>query len=442
MNWIWLGIVIGSILVAGFTGKMPQLTQRSFVSAREAVELAISLVGIMAFWLGIMRVAEQAGLLRLIARWLRKPMRWLFPDIPEEHPAMSAMIMNIGANMLGLVNAATPFGIKAMIELDKLNSRRGVATDAMCLFLAINTSGLALFPTGVMAARAAAGSQNPASIWLPTLLSTAMATLVGVLAAKLYARMRVFSLAAVPEISEPPAAQQPPPEAEAGAAQPAKAPAPASLLLRLLILGCLAAFLAGAVVNYASNWSEQAGGVLDRLLFVVKDFFSFWAVPALMGGLLLFGLWRRVKVYESLVEGAKEGFWVAVKIIPYLVAIMVAVAMLQASGAMEMLQNSVGRVTGWLGLPAPALPMAIIRPLSGSGAFGYMNSVFTAYGADSLLGNMVSVMQGSTETTLYVLAVYFGAVQVSRVRHALAAGLTADLAGLSTAVLVSNLFFK
>lgn len=354
---------------------------------------------------------------------------------------MSAMIMNIGANLLGLANAATPFGIKAMLELDKLNSRRGVATDDMCLFLAINTSGLALFPTGVMAARAAAGSQDPASIWLPTLLSTGMATFVGVLAAKLYSRLRVFSLAAVPEISEPPAAQ---PSADtAGAAPPAaKEPAPSSLAVRLLILACLAAFLAGAVINYASAWGQQGGGVPDRLLFVVKDFFSFWALPALMGGLLLFGLARRVKVYESLVEGAKEGFWVAVKIIPYLVAIMVAVAMLQASGAMELLEKSIGRVTGWLGLPAPALPMALIRPLSGSGAFGYMNSVLNEFGADSFLGNLVSVMQGSTETTLYVLAVYFGAVQVSRVRHALAAGLTADLAGLSTAVLLSNLLFR
>jgi len=439
MNWIWLGIVIVSILTAAFTGQMPQLTQRSFTAAREAVELAISLVGVMAFWLGVMRVAQDAGLLAIIARALRRPMKRLFPDIPAEHPALSAMIMNIAANLLGLGNAATPFGIKAMQELDRLNTRRGVASDSMCLFLAINTSGLSLFPTGVIAARVAAGSQDPACIWLPTIISTVTATVVGVAAAFLYRRLRVFSLDRYTQQSDALAAQG---TAESNAVErPEQNKVKISPALLALVLLCAVLFLVGAVRQAALDWESLGQGAGERLLGAIKNFFSYWAVPALMGGLLLFGLLKKVKVYESLIEGAKDGFSVAIKIIPYLVAIMVAVGMFQASGAMSILEKTLGKATELVGLPAAALPMALLRPLSGSGAFGYMNSVFSAYGVDSLTGKMVSVMQGSTETTLYVLAVYFGAVGISRVRHALAAGLTADLAGLATAVAVSQLFF-
>jgi len=454
MNWIWLGIIITSILCAGFTGNMHQVTLRSFESAKEAVELAINLIGIMALWLGIMRVVQDAGLLRIIARVLRRPMRWLFPDVPENHPAMSAMIMNFGANMLGLANAATPFGIKAMIELDKLNTRKGVATDAMCLFLAINTSSLALLPTGVMGYRAAAGSNDPASIWLPTLLATACSTLVGITVAKLLVRMRRFNVE-----NYPPAADEDDESSGGLLEESAKEKGTdeqsdvdeskflgkgerSGLATRIFIWLCIATFLFAAVWHYAHWWQqvpEQGSG--GRLANLFKDFFSSWAIPALMGGLLLFGLSRRVKVYESLVEGAKEGFKVAVRIIPYLVAIIVAVAMFKASGAMDLLKRTVGMVTGALGMPAEVLPMAIIRPLSGSGAFGFMGSIFTEYGPDSFLGQMVSVMQGSTETTLYVLAVYFGAVGVYRVRHALATGLTADLAGIIAAVAFCHLFF-
>jgi spore maturation protein SpmA/spore maturation protein SpmB len=442
MNWIWLGIVIASILVAGFTGNMHQVTIRSFDSAREAVDLAIKLIGIMALWLGIMKVVSDAGLLRIIARWLRRPMRWLFPDVPEDHPAMSAMIMNFGANMLGLANAATPFGIVAMIELNKLNKRKGVASDAMCLFLAINTSSLALLPTGVMGVRAAAGSVDPASIWLPTLFATTCSTLVGILAAKLFMRLRRFRIENYPEVEE--AEIEPPTEVDpAGAAkQAALETERAGWKTMTFVWLSLATFVTAAIWNYWQWWgSPEAAGCGSRPVFIIKDFFSNWAVPALMGGLLLFGLSRKVRVYESLVDGAKEGFRVAVRIIPYLVAIIVAVAMFKASGAMSLLQASIGKVTSALGMPTEALPMAVIRPLSGSGAFAYMGSIFTEYGPDSFIGQLVSVMQGSTETTLYVLAVYFGAVGVSRVRHALLAGLTADLAGIIAAVGFSNLFF-
>lgn len=443
MNWIWLGLIAVSVLVAGFTGNMETLTLRIFDSAKEAVmDLVLPLVGIMAFFLGLMRVAQDAGMMRIIARGLRRPMQWLFPDVPPDHPAMSAMIMNFGANMLGLGNAATPFGIKAMIELDKLNRHKGVATNAMGLFLAINTSSLALLPTGTMGLRAAAGSDDPASIWLPTLLTTACSTLVGILVAKWYQRMRLFQLDPA-ELERLAVQAEPDDEAEqdaAGGAPPAepdvmgsaeRAPWP----VRALVWLTVATFAGAAIYHYGFTATGLSG------IDIVKDFFSYWAIPALVGGMLLFGVARRVKVYESMVEGAKEGFRVAVRIIPYLVAILVAVAMFKASGAMELLKDTVGRVTAWLGMPAEVLPMAIIRPLSGSGALGYMGSVFNEYGPDSFVGQMVSVMQGSTETTLYVLAVYFGAVQVHRVRHALAAGLTADLAGIVAAVALCHVFF-
>lgn len=467
MNWIWLGLIVVSILCGGFTGQMQAVTMRVFESSKEAVWLALKLVGIMAFFLGIMRVAQDAGLLRIVARWLRRPMRWLFPDVPEDHPAMSAMILNLGANMIGLANAATPFGIKAMIELDKLNQRKGVATDAMCLFLVINTSSLSLLPTGVMGLRAAAGSTDPAAIWLPTLLATMASTIVGITVVKLLQRARRFQL---PDLEEPPPAPEESASGEEGGAPPVDEKVfgtaeKASLSVRVFVWFVIAAFFGAAVYHYAGWWllagkvSAAAAAVKEvfivvpsvlekilqvdppSLLYVIKNFFSFWAIPALIGGLLLFGLARKVKVYESLVEGAKEGFQVAVRIIPYLVAIIVAVAMFDASGAMDLLKASLGKLTGYAGMPAEALPMAIIRPLSGSGAFAYMSSVFNQYGPDSFVGNMVSVMQGSFETTLYVLAVYFGSVGVYRVRHALASGLLADLAGIIATVALCHAFF-
>ncbi len=492
MNWIWLGLIVISILVGAFTDQMQAVTLRSFESAKEAVWLALKLVGIMAFWLGVMKVAEHSGLLRGVARLLRRPMRWLFPDVPPEHPAMSAMIMNFGANMLGLANAATPFGILAMVELNKLNRQQGTATNAMCLFLAINTSSLTLLATGTIGLRAAAGSADPASIWLPGMAASACATAVGITAAKLLQRLRRFRLSdPATALADTAADAQPGPDAPASTG-PEVPDLPtgqrAGWPVRIFCWLCCLTFLAAVGLHYGgqalaaaelrgvlAGWAETgapaalfshmrdaslglngllaqtglavepAGLLAEPLAFgfwpALLDFFSFWAIPALMGGLLLYGAARGVRVYESMVAGAKQGFEVAVRIIPYLVAILVAVAMFKASGAMELLKQTVGQVTEALGMPSEVLPMAIIRPLSGNGAFGYMSSVFTQYGPDSFIGQMVSIMQQSTETTLYVLAVYFGAVGVYRVRHALAAGLTADLAGVVAAVAFAHLFF-
>ena len=501
MNWIWLGIIVLSILIGAFTGEMQAVTIRSFESAKEAVELALKLIGIMALWLGIMKVAEKSGLLRGVARALRGPMGWLFPDVPAEHPAMSAMIMNFGANMLGLANAATPFGILAMVELNKLNRHKGTATNAMCLFLAINTSSLTLLATGTIGLRAAAGSTDPASIWLPGLAASFFATMVGITAAKLLQRLPHFRLPELPPdevLAAVSGHATGDPDDMAGLedsdqASPEVPDLPtgerASLPVRLICWACVLVFLGAAGLYYArwgiaaaglnqliADWAQakpwpfdaaaQAGracialgafgaalpggpdlpGLVEGLLgfgfwSALMNFFSFWAIPALMGALLLSGVARGVKVYEAVVEGAKDGFRVAVRIIPYLVAILVAVGMFKASGAMELLKQTLGRLTEAVGMPAEVLPMAVIRPLSGNGAFGYMSSIFTQYGPDSFLGQMVSVMQQSTETTLYVLAVYFGAVQVFKVRHALAAGLIADLAGVIAAVAMTHLFF-
>jgi spore maturation protein SpmA len=430
LNAFFVGAVLLSILIAAFTGGMQAVSQACVESAGKAVTLALGLVGVMAFFLGLMRVASDGGLLKIVARAVAPVMRRLFPGVPAEHPAMSAMVLNIASNMLGLANAATPFGIRAMQELDRLNARKGTATDAMVLFLAINTSGLALLPTGVIALRASLGSRDPAGIFFATWFASACATAVGITAAILLSRLPRYRSSAPSVASE---------VGEAGAVEaPADAPAEPLTPPRFAAVGVLAwtaLFTLGLVASVGREWGTRSGGEIARSIA------SYWVLPALVAGLVLFGWARGVKVYASLVEGAKEGFQVALRIIPYLVAILVAVAMFRASGGLERLVGAIGPWTAALGLPAEALPMAILRPLSGSGAYGVMAEAMTTHGPDSLIGYMVSVMQGSTETTFYVLAVYFGAVSVRRTRHTVPACLLADLAGLSAAVWISNRLF-
>jgi spore maturation protein SpmB len=343
----------------------------------------------------------------------------LFPDVPHEHPAMSAMIMNIASNMLGLGNAATPFGIKAMIELDRLNPVPGVATNAMALFLAINTSGLSLAPLGVIAVRASLGSQNPAGIWAPTLLATAFATLVGILAAKTLQRVYPPVTAYAPANAPATAVAVEPSEEDMGEGR------------RATVAGCafalatLAAIMAGFVLHlrHGVAGGEPAGGL-------VRQAASTWVLPVLIAAMLLYGLAKGVAVYDAVITGAREGFQTAVRIIPFLVAMIVAVGMFRASGLLDMLVGLAAPFTRAVGFPPEALPMALLRPLSGSGAFAVMAEIMQAEGPDTPVGYLVSTIQGSTETTFYVLALYFGAVGVTRVRHTLAAGLIADTAGV------------
>lgn len=431
LNGIFVFIVLLSILLAAYSGGMKDLTDAVLQQSRAAVDLSIKLIGVMAFFLGLMKVAEDGGLLRMIARIVAPVMRRLFPSVPQDHPAMSAMIMNIGSNMMGLANAATPFGIKAIEELDKLNGRKGTATNAMVLFLAINTAGLALLPTGVIGLRAAAGSADATGIFFPTWFASGCATITGILAAFLLSKLPRYRKSEPPGIAPEPAA----PAAE-GVELPGAGPVGQTIAWRRVALwGFWLVFL----VLLARHLTLAA--IEQPIHELVRDVMSFWTLPAIILGVILFGWSRGVRVYESLVEGAKEGFQVAVRIIPFLVAIVVAVGMFRASGGMGQLVSLLSPVTSLIGMPAEALPMAILRPLTGSGAMGVMVEAMNVHGPDSLIGYMVSTFQGSTETTFYVLAVYFGAVGVTRTRHALPACLAADVAGILAAVLIVNVLF-
>ncbi len=426
LNGLFVFAVITSILLAGFTGRMEALTQAIIDSARDAVTLAIGLVGVMAFFLGLMRVAEDGGLARRIARAIGPLLQRLFPEVPVDHPAMSAMILNISSNMLGLGNAATPFGIRAMEELNSLNGNKGTASNAMVLFLAINTAGLAILPSGVVGLRASLGSQDAAGIFFPTWVASASATVVGILAATLLSRLPRYRATAPPVVT--PATPSTPETIAPDATDGHPRRRWAVWLFWLVFVGLLVRYLV-------------VPGLSDETTNLVRSASSFWMLPALVAALTLYGWQRGVPVYESLVAGAKQGFDVALRIIPFLVAILVAVGMLRASGGIEVMVTVIGPVTSLIGMPAEALPMAILRPLTGSGAFGIMAEAMTAHGPDSLIGYMVSTFQGSTETTFYTLAVYFGAVGIVRTRHALPACLLADLAGILAAVAIVNAMF-
>ncbi len=431
MNVVFFAIVLVAFVVTGYrqivwapsaadaVAPMQALATAMVDQAAGAVTLAIGLIGVMALFLGLMKVAEAGGMLTIIAKTIRPLMVRAFPEVPADHPAMGAMILNFSANALGLGNAATPFGIRAMQELDKLNVHKGTASNAMVLFLAINTSSVTLLPTGVIALRASAGSADPAGILPTTLFATVVSTTVAVIAVKLYQRFSPLP-AAPSEIAPTPAetpgaAAEIPPAAEAIPQQAASEAYP----------------------GWVSALAFAGIAALIPLTILYGRSISPWIIPGLMMLLLGFGVARRVRVYEVFVDGARDGFQVAVRIIPYLVAILVAVAMLRASGALEFFVGWIGPVTSLVGRPGEALPMALLRPLSGSGAYGVLASIIQdpAVGPDSYTGYLVSTFQGSTETTFYVLAVYFGAVQIRRIRHALAAALTADVAGIAGAVI-------
>ncbi|MEM5788314.1 MAG: nucleoside recognition domain-containing protein [Syntrophobacteraceae bacterium] len=440
MNSIFVGLVLTGFLTVAWQqvrwipagdspSPMENLSKAIVQSAGGSVELAISLIGVMALFLGLMKVAESGGLLEIIARLIRPLMSRLFPEVPPDHPATGAMILNISANLMGLGNAATPFGIRAMQELEKLNPRPGTATNAMVLFVAINTAGITLLPTSVIALRTAAGSANPAGILPTTLFASFCATLLVVVAAKAYQRLFPFTNEAglstqklregkQDEIDENPGETRNAVQDQAIAAPPAY-PVWVSRLALIVLIAIIPLTIAfGRVI-------------------------SPWVIPSLTVGFLAFGFARKVRIYEAFVEGAKEGFQVAVRIIPYLVAILVSIGMVRSSGAIDAAANALGAFTAGMGLPPEGILMAIMRPLSGSGAYGVLASIINdpAIGPDSYTGYLVSTLQGSSETTFYVLAVYFGAVQVKRIRHALVAGLTAEFAAVIAAVAICSYLY-
>jgi spore maturation protein SpmA len=437
LNWIWLGLVLTSVVFAAFTGRMKAVSNASLDEAKHAIELVIGLTGAMVFFLGLVRVASDGGLLRFIIRGLRPILRRLFPSVPPDHPAMTAMVMNFAANILGLGNAATPFGLKAMVELDKLNQHKGVATDAMALFLAINATSITLMPPlGTVAVRVATGSQSPFSIWAPTLFATTCSTAVAIVCCLILQRLPLFAARPLrsrgeEDIPAPDLSNLPDLEIPEESAQPRSA-GPWQWVLLL-------SFTAAVSVGYGLHVDNLFRSV--GVIGVLQDAADAWLLPLLISGFLLIGVASRVPVYDALVEGGKEGLSVAVRIAPFLVAILVAIAMFRESGAMEALIGAVEPLTSLIGFPGEALPMAIMRPLSGSGAFGVMTSILETHGPDSFVGLVSSTLQGSTETTFYVLAIYLGAVRVRDSRHILPACLTGDFAGFLGALVACRFFF-
>lgn len=397
--------------------KMKGLTNGLLDIVNTAVQIALGLIGIMALWLGVMKVAEEAGLIKLIAKSVKPITKFLFPDVPQDHPAMGSMIMNISANMLGLSNAATPFGLKAMEDLNSLNPKKDTATDAMCMFLAVNTAGLTLIPATAIAIRAAAGSSDPAIIIGTSIFGAGCATITGVTAAKLFANY--------PKMKED----------FSGWVK--------SRRKSLTIIFSLILFV---ILSITTNLGKILGQIFSfvnpETFKLVIGYISILAIPFLIFTFLTYGLIKKVKVYEKFVEGAKEGFNVAVRIIPYLVAMLAAIGIFRFGGAMDLLVYALSPVTNLIGMPAEALPMALMRPLSGSGSLGIMTEIIKTHGPDSLIGILVSTYFGSTETTFYVLAVYFGAVNIQKTRYALPVGLMDDIAGILGATFIVNMLFR
>lgn len=453
LNYIWLGLMVSAVIIGGCHGQLKEVASAALDWANTAVlNIALALVGVMALWLGIMRLAERAGLVALLARALRPLMRLLFPDVPADHPAMGSMLMNIAANMLGLGNAATPLGLRAMKDLESLNPRPGTATNAMCTFLAINTSGIQLVPVTAVAIFAANQAANPTAIVGTSIICSTCAAIAGVLMAKLLSRLPMFRMkpdlafeiqsgAAGPAASPPANAQ--PALTEAATLQPLRWWGVASLAAFLLLFACFFLRLIWPSTSVQDPAAQPAQPALFiRLVIRLVNALSLLAIPFLLSAIPLFAALRRVKVYEEFVEGAKEGFQVAVRIIPYLVAILVAMGMFRAAGGIELLSRALSPLLGAIGFPTDLLPMVLVRPLSGTGALGFFTELVKQHGPDSLVARMAGTIYGSTETTFYVLAVYFGAVAVKRTRHALLAGLTADLVSVIMAFVVCKIVFR
>ena len=405
LNRVWSGFFLVAFLMAG--AKLVQgqdlfapIMEAAFAAAKDAFQISLGLTGVMSLWLGIMKVGEEAGFLHLLNRLLAPLFRRLFPEVPPGHPALAAITMNMAANMMGLDNAATPLGLKAMKELQSLNPSRDTASDAQILFLVINTASVTLLPVTIFTYRAQMGAHDPTDVFIPLIIASFCGTLAGLLGVSLFQRIRLWD--------------------------------PVTL-----------AYLAGMgalVAALAAYFLQLPAAAMQRQSALLSNFILFSVIVAFLAG----AWWRRVNAYEAFIEGAKEGFQTAVTIIPYLVAMLVAIAVFRASGALDDLAQGakhVAAVLGWDTRFVDALPVALMKPFSGSGARAMMIDTMRVYGADSFAGRLASVLQGSTETTFYVLAVYFGAVGIRRTRHALACGLIADAGGLVAAIFVSYWFF-
>lgn len=455
LNYIWLGLILFAVLLGGATGRMKEVTEGAFTLAEMAVmKIALPLIGIMALWLGVMRLAEQSGLIQILARALRPVMRRLFPDVPPEHPAMGAMLMNMAANMLGLANAATPLGLRAMRDLERLNPHPGTATNAMCTFLAINTSSIQLIPMTAVGILVAAQAREPYAIIGTAFLATICSTIVGITSVKLLEKLPIFRVVPIqePHVSEGIESAQASVSEEA-LPEPPK-PLPGWGRFCLVLFGACFVGVMGWQAFYPLHY-EGVMATLRAQVFPNEAVFrlapefvaqspivratntlSLFAVPFLLAFFPLYAFLRGVKVYEEFVEGAKEGFQIAVRIIPFLVAILTAVGMFRGAGGIELLQRALSPVLTLLKFPTELLPMVLVRPLSGSATTALFTELVQRLGPDSLTTQMAATIFGSTETTFYVIAVYFGAVAVRRTRHAIAAGLLADATGVIASIAI------
>ncbi|MCI7183220.1 MAG: spore maturation protein [Prevotella sp.] len=407
LNYIWIAFFLIAFVIAtvrlvfmGDTEVFPAIMNSTFDTSKTAFEISLGLTGVLSLWLGIMKIGEKGGVINVVARVLSPVFTRLFPDIPKGHPVTGSIFMNVAANMLGLDNAATPLGLKAMEQLQELNPKKDTATNPMIMFLVLNTSGLTLIPVSIMVYRAQMGAAQPTDIFVPILLATFFSTLAGIIFTSLYQRINLINRT------------------------------------MLLTLGGMSAVVAAIIWGFAQMDKAQMNivstSVANILLMLIIVMF------------ILAGMRKKVNVYDAFIEGAKDGFTTAVRIIPYLVAILVGIGVFRASGAMDMLVDGIKWTVAALGGNTDfvgALPTALMKPLSGSGARGMMVDAMTTYGADSFVGRLSCIFQGSTDTTFYILAVYFGSVGIRYTRHAVACGLLADLAGVIAAIAICYMFF-
>lgn len=407
LNYIWIAFFLIAFVIAtvrlvfmGDTEVFPAIMNSTFETSKAAFKISLGLTGVLSLWLGIMKIGEKGGVINVVARVLSPVFTRLFPDIPKGHPVTGSIFMNVAANMLGLDNAATPLGLKAMEQLQELNPKKDTATNPMIMFLVLNTSGLTLIPVSIMVYRAQMGAAQPTDIFVPILLATFFSTLAGIVCTSLYQRINLINRT------------------------------------MLLTLGGMSAVVAAIIWGFAQMDKAQinvvSNSVANILLMLIIVMF------------ILAGMRKKVNVYDAFIEGAKDGFNTAVRIIPYLVAILVGIGVFRASGAMDMLVDGIKWTVAALGGNTDfvgALPTALMKPLSGSGARGMMVDAMTTYGADSFVGRLSCIFQGSTDTTFYILAVYFGSVGVRYTRHAVACGLLADLAGVIAAIAICYMFF-
>jgi spore maturation protein SpmA len=407
LNYIWIAFFLIAFVVAtvrlvwlGDTQVFPEIINSTFSSSKTAFEISLGLTGVLSLWLGIMKIGEKGGVIAMFSRLLSPIFSKLFPDIPKGHPVTGSIFMNLAANMLGLDNAATPLGLKAMEGLQELNPKKDSASNPMIMFLVLNTAGLTLIPISIMVYRAQMGAAQPTDVFVPILLATFFSTIAGIITVSIYQRINLLNRTI------------------------------------LLFLGGMSLVVAGIIYAFSTLSRTQ----IDVYSTTIANVFLFIIII----GFIVAGIRKKVNVYDAFVEGAKEGFGTAVRIIPYLVAILVAIGVFRASGAMDYLIGGVENLVKLCGINSDfvgGLPTAIMKPLSGSGARGLMVDAMTTYGADSFVGRLACIFQGSTDTTFYILAVYFGSVGIAKTRHAVPCGLIADVAGIISAIFICYLFF-